>query len=256
MAQLFKPVTNTIARASLLAGAAVPFIIMFAGSAISQSNYNTKQGVNLDQPVPFSHQHHVQELGIDCRFCHTSVEKSATAGIPSTDTCMMCHSQIWTDSPLLEPVRTSFATGKQIKWSTDDEPGWNKVAKVPEFVFFNHSIHVNRGISCNECHGAIQKMPLTNKGKPFFMKWCLDCHRNPEKVLYKDPEHPEMSSKQQVFNLYRKFQAGDKLTPREYAISNGQTYTPTEAEKKHAGEMIKTFNIKKATLEDCSICHR
>lgn len=256
MAQLFKPVTNTIARASLVAGAAAPFLVMFTGSAISRSSYNTKAGVNLEQPVPFSHLHHVQELGIDCRFCHTSVEKSSAAGIPSTDTCMMCHSQIWTDSPLLEPVRASFASGRPIQWAEGGDPGWNKVAKLPEFVFFNHSIHVNRGISCNECHGAIQKMPLTNKGKPFFMKWCLDCHRNPEKVLYADASQPQMDSKQQVFNLYRKFQAGAKLSPREQAIADGRSYEPTAEERAHAQEMIQKFNIKKATLEDCSICHR
>jgi len=255
MPQLFRPVANTLARASLVALVTVPIGAMFAGSALSRSSANTKVGIALEQPVPFSHQHHAMELGIDCRFCHTSVEKGPTAGIPSSDTCMMCHSQIWTDSPLLEPVRQSYATGRPIRWDTTGDVGWTKIAKVPEFVYFNHSIHVNRGISCNYCHGPIQTMPLTYKGKPFFMQWCLNCHRNPEKFLYTDPQFPQLSGREQVLHLYYKIQAGGLLSPREQALSNGTDYTPTPTELAEGRKLVAKYHIHKSSLEDCSICH-
>jgi hypothetical protein len=255
MAQLFKPVSNTLAKVSLAAMATLPVLAIFGGSALSQSSANTKVGIALEQPVPFSHQHHAMELGIDCRFCHTSVEKGTMAGIPSTDTCMMCHSQIWTDSPLLEPVRQSLATGKPITWDNSKDVGWTKIAKLPEFVFFNHSIHVNRGISCNSCHGPVQKMALAYKGKPFFMKWCLDCHRNPEKFLYTDPQYTQLSGREQVLHLYYKLQAGGKLTAREQALAEGKDFTPSEAELAKGKQLVEKYRIKKANLEDCSICH-
>lgn len=256
MARLFGPVSNSIARASIVAGVAIPFGAIVLGSAISRSPANTNVNVALNQPVPFSHAHHAIELGIDCRFCHTSVEKSSSAGIPSTETCMTCHSQIWTDSPLLEPVRTSFATGQPIKWGLTNEVGWNRVAKVPEFVYFDHSIHINRGISCNECHGPIQEQQITAKGKPFFMKFCLDCHREPAKVLYTDADHPQQTGREKVFNLYTKFQAGAKLTAREYALKKGLTYQPTAEEMKEGRRLEAEFDIKPRTLEDCYTCHR
>src|SRR5207253_112002 len=190
MAQLFKPYSNIVARTSIALGAATPVVIGVALAALSRSPYNTKVDVPLNQPIPFSHQHHAGELGIDCRYCHTSVEKSATAGLPPTETCMSCHSQIWTNSPLLEPVRQSYANNTPIVW--------NKVNSVPDFVNFNHSIHIARGVNCNQCHGPVNDMQITWRGRAFQMQWCLQCHRAPEKYLYKDPESG--SPRQQVFN--------------------------------------------------------
>jgi hypothetical protein len=211
--------------------------------------------------VPFSHQHHIDELGIDCRYCHTTVEKSSFAGIPPTQTCMSCHSQIWTNSPLLEPVRESYATGKPIRFA-EGELGWTRVNKVPEFVYFNHSIHIAKGINCNFCHGPVQKMQLTFKGKPFFMAWCLDCHNSPEKFLYKDPEAAAkgLPPSEQVFELYRKFQmgVGNNLTARERALAegDGDKYTPSAEEVDQGKQRIADLNVKKAQLADCWICHR
>ena len=131
--------------------------------------------IPFQQPVPFSHKHHVSDDGIDCRYCHTSVEKSSFAGLPPTETCMTCHSQIWTDSPMLAPVRASFATNTPLKW--------NRVHDLPGYVYFNHSIHVAKGIGCSTCHGRVDQMPLTRKTETLYMKWCLDCHRNPQKYI-------------------------------------------------------------------------
>jgi len=132
-------------------------------------------GVPFDQPVPFSHKHHVGDDGIDCRYCHASVEKSAFAGLPSTQTCMTCHSQIFTDAPVLAPVRQSLATNTPLKW--------NRVHDLPGFVYFNHSIHIAKGIGCSTCHGRIDQMPLTWRVNTLYMKWCLDCHRQPQKYV-------------------------------------------------------------------------
>jgi hypothetical protein len=230
-----------------------------AGSGITRSSANTKVQVALDQPIPFSHEHHTNELGIDCRYCHTTVEKSAFAGIPPTHTCMSCHSQIWTNSPLLEPVRESYATGRPIR-SADGSLGWNRVNKVPEFVYFNHSIHIERGINCNICHGPVQKMQLTYKGKSLFMAWCLECHNNPEKYLYRDKEAAlkGISPREQVFQLYRKFQMGEgnNLTARERLIADADDYAPTKEEMDEGAGLVKELKVKKAQMADCWVCHR
>jgi hypothetical protein len=128
-------------------------------------------GQRPDQPVPFSHKHHVEGLGLQCQYCHTSVEKSSYAGIPPTKTCINCHSQIWTNAQLLEPVRQSWATGASIQWI--------KVHDLPDYVYFNHEIHVNKGIGCASCHGRVDEMPLMYQQNTLQMEWCLNCHRNP-----------------------------------------------------------------------------
>jgi len=248
MAQLFKPSANNVAKLSLILGAALPLGLFYAGSTASRSPANTKVKVPIDQPIPFSHKHHAYELGIDCRYCHTGVETSAVAGIPPTETCMSCHSQIWTNSPLLQPLRDSFAQDKPIRWS--------KVNKVPEFVYFNHSIHVQRGISCNECHGEVVDMNITWKGKPFFMSWCLECHREPEKFLYKDKSLAGLPPKEQVFELYRKYQRGDKLTNKEYNLIHGHDHDPSKEEVAEGKQIVKDLKIKVDQLQDCWICHR
>lgn len=252
---------NVLSRVSLFAAVASPVLLMLIGSGITRSSANTKVQMALDQPIPFSHEHHVSELGIDCRYCHTTVEKSAFAGIPPTHTCMSCHSQIWTNSPLLEPIRESYATGKPIR-ATDGSLGWNRVNKLPEFVYFNHSIHIARGINCNICHGPVQKMQLTFKGKPFFMSWCLECHNNPEKFIYQSDgvKNRQYSQSEQVFQLYRKFQVGEgyNLTARERAIGNGEgdMYGPSADEEAEGAKLLDTLHVKKTQMADCWICHR
>jgi len=249
MPQIFKPAANYIARASLVGGLVAPLVIGVAVAAITRSPANTKVQIPLNQPVPFSHQHHTWELGIDCRYCHTSVEKSSYAGLPPTETCMSCHSQIWTNSPLLEPIRKSYETGTPLKW--------NLVNKTPEFVYFNHSIHISRGINCNTCHGPVQNMHITYKGNSFQMQWCLQCHRAPERYLYHDEKHPEMSPRQQVFNLYWKYQANESLTSREHELLEGEFRGTDNKEEKDAGkELLKKYGVKVQQLADCSVCHR
>ncbi|MGA2459434.1 MAG: cytochrome c3 family protein, partial [Terriglobales bacterium] len=140
-----------------------------------RSPYITYAGVRKSQPVPFSHKHHVTGLGIDCRYCHTSVEQSSFAGIPPTKTCMNCHAQIWTNAAYLEPVRESFRAGRSLQWT--------RVNQLPDYVYFNHSIHVNKGVGCNTCHGPVDQMPLMYQYASLQMEFCLECHRAPEKYL-------------------------------------------------------------------------
>jgi hypothetical protein len=142
---------------------------------LQRSPWVTRQGQRPDQPVPFSHKHHVQGLGLQCQYCHTTVERSSYAGIPPTRTCMNCHAQIWTNAQLLEPVRTSWYTGESIPWI--------KVHDLPDYVYFSHEIHVNKGIGCASCHGRVDQMPLMYAQNTLQMEWCLDCHRNPSKNL-------------------------------------------------------------------------
>lgn len=250
MAQIFKPSANVIAQVSLLSLAIGVPTVWLSLAALSRSPANTKVNVPLNQPVPFSHQHHAWELGIDCRYCHTSVEKSSYAGLPSTETCMSCHSQIWTNSPLLEPVRRSYETGTPIKW--------NLVNKVPQFVHFNHSIHVARGINCNTCHGPVQFMHITYKGNSFQMQWCLQCHRAPERYLYKDLSRPDLQPRQQVFNLYWKMQqhGTNGMTTREQSIIEGHyAGVDDEAKKAEGKELVRKYGVHVAQLADCSVCH-
>ena len=152
MAQIFHPSTNTLSRLSIFGAVFVLAALLWLFAAIERSPYLTQADVVRQQPVPFSHKHHVSGLGIDCRYCHTSVEESAFAGIPSTKTCMTCHSQIWAESPMLEPVRDSFRTDRSIPWTS--------VNDLPDFVYFDHSIHVHKGIGCVTCHGRVDQMPL------------------------------------------------------------------------------------------------
>src|SRR5213593_3287693 len=184
MPQIFYPSTNTISRVSIVAAVLALTAFALVGGALQRSPYLTEVGVPRVQPIPFSHKHHVAGLGIDCRYCHTSVEKSSFAGIPPTQTCMNFHKQIWTNADMLAPVRASFDAGKPLVWS--------RVHRLPDFVHFNHSIHVYKGIGCASCHGRIDKMALTYQASPLTMSWCLDCHRNPEKYV---------RPRDQVFNM-------------------------------------------------------
>jgi hypothetical protein len=218
MPQIFRPRTNTVARASILGLALLVVFLGWAADAVFWSPYTTRVNVPLDQPVPFSHRHHAGQLGIDCRYCHTSVEKSAFAGVPDTETCMTCHSQLFTTAPLLAPIRQSLATDSPIRWK--------RVNKVPDFVFFNHSIHVAKGIGCATCHGPVNEMPLSWKANTLYMKWCLDCHRQPEKFI---------RPRDEVFNL-------DWKPP------------PDQCERGRL--LVTTYHVDTTNLTDCSRCHR
>src|SRR6267154_6749633 len=175
MAQIFHRSTNFIARFSLFSAIFLAGIALTAVMGLARSPYFTRQNIVRTQPVQFSHKHHVGDDGIDCRYCHTSVEVAASAGLPPTSTCMNCHKQIWADSPYLEPVRASFRTGKPIEWI--------RVHDLPDFAYFNHAIHVNKGVGCSTCHGRVDQMPIAYQASTLQMEWCLSCHRAPERFV-------------------------------------------------------------------------
>jgi NAD-dependent SIR2 family protein deacetylase len=199
------------------------FVFLLAGLSwititIGRSAYVTNVGVPQPQPVPFSHQHHVSGAGIDCRYCHTTVETSAFAGMPSTEICMTCHTQIWSDSPLLKPVRASFKTGHPLEWT--------RVHNLPRFTYFDHSIHLHKGIGCATCHGQVDQMSLTYAVNPMYMEWCLDCHRNVARYV---------RPREEVFNM--NWQPENQL-----ALGN---------------RLVSDYHIKDArSLISCSTCHR
>ena len=159
-------------QAVLIGGILLVTLLFSALFAVVRSPDITNQNVTIEQTVPFSHQHHVGDIGIDCRYCHQSVETSAIAGVPPTQVCMNCHRELWNQSEMLAPVRESWETGQPLVW--------NRVHDLPDYVYFNHSIHIHKGIGSHECHGEVDHMRLTRQAEPLTMHWCLDCHRNPE----------------------------------------------------------------------------
>ncbi len=175
MAQVFDRSSNALARASLVLTGLIVIALGVGLNSLQRSPWVTRQGQRPDQPVPFSHKHHVEGLGLQCQYCHTQVEKAAYAGIPPTKTCINCHAQIWTNAELLEPVRHSWATGESINWI--------RIHDLPDYVYFNHEIHVNKGIGCASCHGRVDEMPLMYQQNSLQMEWCLNCHRNPTNNL-------------------------------------------------------------------------
>jgi len=172
MSQIFKPSTNTLAKVTLFGAIFFLLLSVWILVSLNRSAYATRQTITRAQPVPFSHDHHTEAMGISCLYCHTSVEESAFAGVPPTATCMNCHKLIWNDSPMLEPVRESFRSGEPIRWA--------RVNDLPDFVYFNHSIHVTKGMGCVTCHGRVDKMPLLRQAVSLQMEWCLECHRAPQ----------------------------------------------------------------------------
>ena len=219
MPQLFPGKMNVLARVSLFGAPPLLAGLLLAGLVYTRSSYGTGQGVSVDQPIPFSHQHHVGILEIDCRYCHTSVEDCSFAGMPPTKTCMNCHSQIWVGTPTLEPVRESYRTDKAIRW--------RRVYNLPGFVYFDHSIHVQKGVGCSTCHGRIDEMPLTSQKPTLLMEWCLDCHRNPAK---------QVRPREEVFNI---------------------RYEPPGDQLELGRKLVKRYTVKDPTsLTSCSICHR
>jgi hypothetical protein len=230
--QIFHRSTNTISRVTIFGALFVVAALFWAAAQIQRSPYVTYAGVARPQPAPFSHQHHVAALGIDCRYCHTSVETSKFAGIPPTKTCMNCHSQIWTNATMLEPVRESFRTGKSLTW--------NRVNDLPDYVYFDHSIHINKGVGCNTCHGPVDRMPLMYNDRSLLMEWCLDCHRAPEKKL---------RPRDQVFNM--RYQEPSSDNP---VVVDGQSYT----DQISLGQtLVKRYKLRTvADITSCSTCHR
>lgn len=175
MAQIFHRGANNIAKASFVVAIVLGGVAFLAYTQIARSSYLTGRYLEKQQPVQFSHKHHVGDDGIDCRYCHTSVETSASAGIPPTQTCMNCHSEIWADSPYLEIVRESYRDNKPIEWQ--------RVHDLPGFAYFNHSIHIAKGVGCSTCHGQIDDMPAVFQENTLQMEWCLACHRAPEDFI-------------------------------------------------------------------------
>ena len=216
MPQIFHRSANTISKLSLAGALMLVAGLILLAMMLGRSSYVTRANEYVEQPVQFSHLHHVLDDGIDCRYCHTSVETSSFAGIPPTKTCMNCHSQIWQSAPILEPVRASFREDKPMTWV--------RVHDLPDFVYFNHSIHVKKGMGCETCHGRIDQMPLTRQQNSLQMEWCTNCHRNPQNYV----------------------------RPREEVFTMG--YRPREDQATLGPKLVKEYNIKPST--DCSTCHR
>src|SRR5438045_4260131 len=225
--QVFHRSTNTIAKVSIFGGLFVVAASLWVLAEINRSSYNTGQYIERQQPVQFSHKHHVGDDGIDCRYCHTSVETAASAGMPSTAVCMNCHKQIWADSPYLEPVRASFKTGKPLEWV--------RVHDLPDFAYFNHSIHVNKGVGCSTCHSRIDQMPVVSQAASLQMEWCLECHRAPENFV---------RPKEKVFDM-------------EWRQKNSSKEELDEGRRLVSQYRIQVNAKNNITvLTSCSTCHR
>ena len=230
--QIFHRSTNTISRATIYGAVFAVAALLGALYEFQSSPYVTYAGVVHQQPVPFSHQHHVAAVGIDCRYCHTSVETSSFAGIPPTKTCMNCHSQIWTNAAMLAPVRDSYRTGKSLEWVRAND--------LPDFVYFNHSIHINKGVGCNTCHGPVDRMPLMYNYASLQMEWCLNCHRNSERYL---------RPRDQVFNM--RYQQPSSTQP---VVVDGKAYTDQVA---LGSDLQQKYHLRTvADITSCSTCHR
>jgi cytochrome c7-like protein len=216
MAQVFHPRSGLYAKLTMLA----LLVVLVASIALWRSVTSEAHGKDeaVEQPVPFSHQHHVGEVGLDCRYCHTSVETGAFAGMPATSTCMTCHSQLFTNQPVLAPLVESARTGVPLHW--------NRVHQLPGFVYFDHSIHVAKGVECVSCHGRVDRMPLTRRVASLSMKWCLDCHRHPER---------QVRPHDAVFAM-------DDRKPGE--------------DDRLGTELVEAYRIDRRRLTDCSVCHR
>lgn len=218
MPQLFRPYADSVARIVLVAIVVVPFLAIGVAYLIMRSEYITDQTITLNQPVPFSHVHHVGDLGLDCRYCHTGVETSPVAGVPPTHVCMTCHSQLYTQTAMLAPVRESIAEDRPIRW--------NKVNKLPDYVYFDHSIHIAKGVGCSTCHGAVDQMPLMRQAAPLTMGWCLNCHRDPT---------PYLRPQSAVFD---------------------PDWKPPADQAEQGRKLLVKYLIDNHHLTDCSVCHR
>ncbi len=241
MAQIFHPSANLVAKATIFGAAFIAAGALWIGDRVHRSPYITQAQVAREQPVPFSHKHHVKGIGLDCRYCHGSVEEGAFAGIPPTKTCMTCHSQLFTDAPMLEPVRESWRTNKSVEWV--------RVHDLPDFAYFNHSIHVAQGVGCSTCHGAVDEMPLVWREHSLNMDWCLACHREPERFI---------RPRESIFDM-------DWETPIAWSALDGDTRSILQAAGVESDPvlqadlgpaLVEAYGIVTAQLENCSMCHR
>lgn len=216
MSQIFSRSANAIAKSSIFALLAAGGLVTWILFVIMRSDYVTAANEYVEQPVQFSHAHHVGGVGLDCRYCHTSVENSSFAGIPPVKTCMNCHTQLFADQAYLEPIRASFRTGQPINWV--------RVHNLPDYVYFNHSVHIKKGVGCETCHGRVDQMPLMYQQSSLQMEWCLNCHRDPSQFV----------------------------RPREAVFTMG--YEPEEPQSALGPKLVQEYGIQ--SLTNCSICHR
>ena len=219
MNPIFTPRTSAYIKLGLFGVLALGLVLVLYVVQSNVTNWATGEDTIITQPVPFSHEHHVGGLGIDCRYCHTSVEKSSFAGMPSTHTCMSCHSQLYTEEEMLRPVRQSYQSNEPI--------AWRRVYDLPDYVYFDHSIHVQSGVGCESCHGRVDQMPLISQKPSLFMEFCLDCHRQPEKFL----------------------------RPKDFIYAFGYD-RPDQEQQRIGRRLIEKYNIEVGNLTDCSVCHR
>ncbi len=217
MAQVFSQQANQIIHLLLYAALAAVLVIPVVWVTLDRSDWTTARYIAFDQPVPFSHAHHVGEVGLNCQYCHQGVMTSASAGLPATEVCMTCHSQILKDAPVLAPIRASFETGEPVVWT--------RVNSLPDYVFFNHAAHVNNGVGCVTCHGRVDEMPLVSRAAPLTMEWCLGCHRDP----------------------------APNLRPPEEEFSMDWT---ADDPRKTGTTLMAAYHIHPDTLTDCYVCHR
>lgn len=218
MPQVFPASANGIARFVIWGVFAGLLAAVVVAIALPRSGFETGMANASAQPVPFSHKHHVGQLGLDCRYCHDGVETSSSAGLPATEVCMTCHSQLFTGAEMLAPVRASLASGQPLQWQ--------RVNSVPDFVYFNHSIHIAKGVACETCHGEVDTMPLMQQAHSLTMGWCLDCHRDPE---------PHLRPPQDVFARHWK---------------------PPDDIAQIRRSLIGLLDIDHDTMTDCYVCHR
>jgi Cytochrome c7 and related cytochrome c len=216
MPQIFGPEFNTISRVTIFGSAIIVAFLCWVAEILYRSPYATGADTAYLQPVPFSHEHHAGRLEIDCRYCHTSVETSSFAGVPSTKICMNCHSQMWVGSAMLEPVRESYASGRSIPWQ--------RVHNLPQFAYFDHSIHIRKGVGCVTCHGRVDEMPLTWQAGSLQMSWCLDCHDKPADYV---------RPREQVFNM---------------------KWEPAGDQAELGKKLVADYHVQSRI--DCSTCHR
>lgn len=217
MPQIFQYRANALTSIILASLALLIITVVAVIFALDHSSYATGQGATPIQAVPFSHKHHVSGLGIDCRYCHDSVEKSSFAGIPDTHTCMTCHSQVWTDADMLEPVRQSLEQNAPLVW--------NRVHDLGDYTYFNHQAHVSNGVGCESCHGRVDQMPLVGQAEPLTMEWCLDCHRDP----------------------------GPRLREIDQITTMGYEQPKSEGRD---SELLELYDIQTERLTECVTCHR
>ena len=237
--QIFHHSTNTLAKLSIFGGLFILGLALWALAEVHRSSYNTGQYIERQQPVQFSHKHHVGDDGISCVYCHTSVETSNTAGLPPTQTCMNCHRQIWSESPYLKPVRDSLNENRPIEWT--------RVHDLPDYVYFNHSIHVAKGVGCASCHGRVDEMPIVYQAASLQMEWCLACHREPERFI---------RPKEQIYNMAWNIEADEAAGVRADP-ENRLGENKSEKRLMEARELIKKYRVRSvATITSCSTCHR